>query len=273
MLRRCLVLSFILFLYPSSVSTEETPTVRYHVEQVVRLETTSAPEAPPPGRLWPPPVTKAVEGRFRYVLERRPADSTAADTWRLTDVETEGPRTEPVEARDAGVERVFQMGLSWIRNLQGREFKGGPEELPTFPLGEAAPPWLTTWLQWAQSGGFADRERNPVSMPEASYQVEWLRSETRQTLCHVQRVRWAEPVAEAPESLPSSLAAAGVEARTLFAAQSLEWVAQDRPVLIYAERSGVRETYWELEKVSQPELRHLVFRLRLSVDLRLERLP
>ena len=272
MVRRCVLLSSLLLLGAPVASTEQSAVTRYRVEQVVRLETTSAPEAPPPGQLWPPPVTTAVEGRFRYVLEQRPADSPGAESWRLTDVETDGPRTEPAEARDAGVERVFQLGLNWIRNLEGREFRGGPEELPAFPLGEAAPPWLTTWLHWAQTGRFADRERNPVTLPEASYQVEWLRSETRQTLCHVQRVRWAQPVAEAPESLPASLAAAGVEAHTLFAAQSLEWVAQDQPVLVYAERSGVRETYWELEKVSQADLRHLVFRLRLSVELRLERL-
>lgn len=273
MLRRCLIFFSVLSLGVPSASTEESTTTRFRVEQVVRLETTSAPEAPAPGQLWPPSVTTAVEGRFRYVLEQRPADSTGAASWRLTDVETDGPRTEPAEARDAGVERVFQLGLNWIRNLEEREFKGGPEELPAFPLGEAAPPWLTTWLHWAQTGSFADREHNPVALPEASYQVEWLRSETRQTLCHVQRARWAQPVAEAPESLPASLAAVGVEARTMFAGQSLEWVAQDQPALVYAERSGVRETYWELEKVSQPDLRHLVFRLRLSVELRLERLP
>lgn len=273
MLGRCLFLPLVLLLCVPTARADESATTRYRIEQVVRLETTSAPETPPPGQLWPPPVTTAVEGRFRFVVEHRPASGDEAERWRLTDVETDGPNTDPPDARDAGVERVFILGLNWIRNLDGREFKGGAEELPVFPLGEATPPWLTTWLHWAQTGSFADRDHNPVALPEATYLVEWLRSETRQTLCHVQRARWAQPVAEASESLPASLAAAGVEARTIFAAQSLEWVAQDGSALVYAERSGVRETYWELEKVSQPELRHLVFRLRLAVELRLERLP
>ncbi|MGH9804439.1 MAG: hypothetical protein ACRD4D_04645, partial [Candidatus Acidiferrales bacterium] len=100
-----------------------------------------------------------------------------------------------------------------------------------------------------------------------------LRSEFRRVPCHVQQARWAVPVTPAPESLPETLAAEGVEARTHFAAQSLEWVSQEKPTLIYAERSGVRETYWDMKKVSQPALRDQVLRLRLSVELRLERLP
>jgi len=271
---RCLFLSLGLLSSAAVAAAEEPPATRYRVEQVVRLETTSTPDTPPPpGQLWPPPVTTSVEGRFRYVLEHRAGDATGPGSWRLQRVETEGPRTEPAEARQEGVERVFVLGLNWMHNLEGREFAGGLEELPVFPLGETPPPWLATWMQWAQTGNFSDRERNPVALPEADYSVEWLRSETRQTLCHVQRARWAQPVADVTDSLPAQMVAAGVEARTHFAAQSLEWVAQDQPALIYAERSGVRETYWDMKKVSQPALRDQVLRLRLSVELRLERLP
>jgi len=191
---RCLLL-FLFLLSSAAVAGAEVPSVtRYRVEQVVRLETTSTPDTPPPpGQLWPPPVTTAVEGRLRYVLEHRAGGAAGPGNWRLRQVETEGPRTEPAEARQEGVERAFVLGLNWMRNLEGREFAGGLEELPVFPLGETAPPWLATWMQWAQTGNFADRERNPVALPEAAYQVEWLRSETRQTLCHVQRARWAQP--------------------------------------------------------------------------------
>ncbi|MGH9804032.1 MAG: hypothetical protein ACRD4D_02580, partial [Candidatus Acidiferrales bacterium] len=269
---RRLFFSLCLLFAAALAGAEEPPLTRYRVEQIVRLETTSTPDSPPPpGQLWPPPVTTAVEGRFHYVLEHSAAGPAGPARWRLRQVETEGPRTEPAEARQEGVERVFVLGLDWMRNLEGREFAGGLEELPVFPLGETPPPWLATWMQWAQTGNFADRERNPVALPEASYQVEWLRGETRQTLCHVQRARWSQPVADVTASLPAQMADAGVEARTHFSAQSLEWVAQVRPVLIYAERSGVRETYWDMNKVSQPALRDQVLRLRLSVELRLER--
>jgi hypothetical protein len=269
----CRLLILASFFFAGVASAEEPVTIRYRVEQVVRLETTATAETPPPGQLWPPPATTIIEGRFRYVLERSSRRGDESVTWRYRNVDTEGPQTIPAEARQQGVERVFVLGLNWMRNLEGREFTGGFEELPVFPLGEATPPWLATWMQWAQTGGFADRERDPVALPQAAYQVEWLRSETRQTLCHVQRARWAQPVADVTASLPAELRAAGVEARTHFAAQSLEWVAQDNPVLIYAERSGARETYWEMSKVQQSDLREQVFRLRLSVEVRLERLP
>lgn len=264
-----LILSFLV------AGADDAPVTRYRVEQVVRLETTSTPETPPPpGQLWPPPATTSVEGRFRFVMEHRSGGAGQAGSWRFRQVETEGPDTQPAEARQEGVERVFVLGLNWMRNLEGREFAGGLEELPVFPLGETPPPWLATWTQWAQTGNFSDREHNPAALPEATYEVEWLRSETRQSLCHVQRARWAQPVRDVTDSLPPQLAEAGVAARTHFAAQSLEWVAQqDPPVLLYAERSGVRETFWDMKKASQPALRDQVLRLRLSVELRLERLP
>ncbi|MFQ5724389.1 MAG: hypothetical protein ACE5G6_07840, partial [Terriglobia bacterium] len=89
--------------------------------------------------------------------------------------------------------------------------------------------------------------------------------------CHVQQASWTVPVQ--PGSVPADLAAQGVEARTHFAAQSLEWVSREHPALIYSERSAVRETSWELKNVERPELRRLVFRLRLVVEVRVERLP
>jgi hypothetical protein len=255
---------------------------RYRVEQLFRLETTSAEPQPLPGRVRADPVTTAVEGRVRLVLEQRLEPGTPArGAWRFTQVEVEGPRSEPPEASNPGVERALRLGLDWMRRLAGEEFSGSVADLPVIPLGEATPAWLTSWLRWAQIGSFAGVEGSPVDFPSASgaeplsatYAVEWLRSEFRQRLCHVQRARWTLPVAPAATSLPPSLAAEGVEARTHFAAQSLEWVTQQDPTLIYAERSGVREIFWDMEKVSKPELRNLVFRLRLAVETRVERMP
>lgn len=256
---------------------------RYRVEQVVRLETTTAEPQPQEGLLRTEPTTTSVVGRVSFVLEEGAGENPPGETqWLFSEVTTESPRTEPPEAANAGVERVMALGLEWMRRLDGQQFAGPVSELPVFPLGEAAPGWLTAWLRWAQTGGFSGVEANPVALPEVEtngesnpggYAVRWLRSDFRQVPCHVQQARWVAPVKEAPESVPASLASEGVEAQTHFAAQSLEWVAQDSPVLIYAERSGVRETFWNLEKVKRPELRQLVFRLRLAVQVRVERLP
>lgn len=255
--------------------------VRYRVEQVFRLETTSAEAQPLPGRLRADPVTTAVEGRVRLLLEQR-LEPNGRGSWRFTGIEIDGPRTEPPEASDAGVERALKLGLDWMRQLEGQEFNGRIADLPVLPLGEAAPAWLTPWLRWAQTGSFSGVEQSPVVFPSTSsdsvppaarYELEWVRSEFRQQLCHVQQARWVLPIAAAPDSLSAALAAEGVEARTHFAAQSLEWVTQESPALVYAERSGVRETFWDMTKVSKPELRDLVFRLRLAVQVRVERLP
>lgn len=254
---------------------------RYRVEQVFRLETTSAEPQPLPGRLRAEPVTTAVEGRVRFVLEQGREEDPAGGTWRFTQVEVEGPRADPVSASNPEVERALVLGLAWMRQLEGREFANDVSALPVLPLGEAPPGWLTAWLRWAQSGGFSGRDASPVVLPPgteaespaATYQVQWLRSEFRQELCHVQEARWAVPVQAAPGSVSPALAAEGVEARTHFAATSLEWVAQASPELVYAERSAVRETYWSLEKVKKPELQELVFRLRFAVQVRVERLP
>lgn len=256
---------------------------RYRVEQVIRLETTSAVVKPLPGRVRATPTQSAVEARVRFVLEQKleEGQTPPRGVWRFREVEVEGPRAEPAETTNPGVERVFTLGLEWMRRLEGQDFSGFFEDVPMFPLGEAPPPWMTSWLRWAQLGSFAGvdgsslingREDNPPRTRPA-YQIQWLRSEFRRVPCHVQLARWVAPVAPAPESVPAELAAEGVEARTHFSAQSLEWVSQENPGLIYAERSGVRETYWTLEKVQKPELQELVFRLRLVVQVRVERMP
>lgn len=265
------------------VAHGQAPPLRYRVEQILRLETTSAQAQPVPGRLRADPTTAAVEGRVRFILEQRFLEK-GRGVWRFTRVEVEGPRAEPVGSSTPGVERALALGLAWMKELDGQEFNGPLADLPVLPVGEAAPPWLTDWLRWAQTGSFAGVEANPVERvgatnpksPPAAYDVQWLRSESRLPhagLCHVQQARWVVSVEEAPGSVPVNLAEQGVEARTHFSAQSLEWVAQDEPTLIYAERSGVRETFWTLEKVKAPELRDLVFRLRFAVEVRVERLP
>jgi len=265
----------------SAVGAEE-PVARYRVEQVLRLETLSAEERPVPGRMPAEPVRTSVRGRLVLVLEQRiEPGQPSRGAWRFTQVEVEPPHTEPAGRADAGVERVFVLAMDWMKRLEGQEFSGELSELPVLPLGESAPPWLTSWLRWAQTGAFSGLEGDPANVgaaadspAPASYQLNWLRSDFRRVPCHVQQARWA--VARQvgpPESLPPTLAAEGVEARTHFAAQSLEWVSQENPTLIYAERSGVRETYWSLAGVEKPELKELVFRLRLAVEVRVERLP
>lgn len=268
------MLAAVFLLCLSGSAFAPTASTRYRVEQVVRLETTSSLLNPSDHPLWPQPVTSVVEGRVRFVLEQRASEPTTGGiSWRFTQVEVGGPRTDPPEAAHADVEAALALGLNWMRQLEGQDLSGTLAELPVFPLGEAPPGWLTTWLRWAQSGSFAPTGKDPAGLPAGSYEVEWIRSESRPTLCHVQRARWRLPVAAAPEAVSASLAAEGVEARTHFAAQSLEWVAQDGAALVYAERSGVRETFWDLGKVTKPALRDLVFRLRLAIEVRLERLP
>ncbi len=261
--------------------TEPQPP-RYRVEQVFRLETFSAEELAVPGRLRTEPVSTAYVGRFHFVLEQT-ADARApgGQAWKFTQVETEPPSTEPPERADAGVERVLAMALDWMKQLEGQEFSGPLSDLPALPLGESAPAWLTAWLRWAQTGGFSGAEGDPAGLAAAlkvdpspvSYQLQWLRGESRQVPCHVQQARWAVAATPAADSLPPQLAAQGVEAHTTFAAQSLEWVSQESPTLIYAERSGTRETFWTLEKVDKPELQEMVFRLRLVMQVRVQRLP
>jgi len=271
---------FLLGLAPVSVAQNEPPTSRYRVEQVFRLETLSQEELEVPGRLRTEPVSTAYVGRFRFVLEQT-GDAAGGAKWKVTQVETEPPTTEPPERADANVERVLKMGLDWMKRLDGQEFSGPWSDLPVMPLGESAPAWLTTWLRWAQTGAFSGMEGDPVRLAEAlkvepssvSYQLQWLRAESRQVPCHVQQARWTLPPGPAEESLPPQLAARGVEAHMQFAAQSLEWVSQENPTLIYAERSALRETFWTLEKVDKPELKELVFRLRLVMQVRVERLP
>ncbi|HXE74068.1 MAG TPA: hypothetical protein VNN18_00335 [Candidatus Xenobia bacterium] len=271
---------FLLVLPPASVAQNELPTSRYRVEQVFRLETFSQEELEVPGRLRTEPVSTAYLGRFRFVLEQT-GDTARGAKWKVTQVEAEAPSTEPPERADAGIERVLKMGLDWMKRLEGQEFTGSWRDLPVLPLGESAPAWLTTWLRWAQTGALSGTEGDPVGLATTlkqepsslAYQLQWLRAETRQVPCHVQQARWTLPPGPADESLPPQLAARGVEAHVQFAAQSLEWVSQENPTLIYAERSGLRETFWTLEKVDKPELQELVFRLRLVMQVRVERLP
>ncbi|MGH9814051.1 MAG: hypothetical protein ACRD4T_13035 [Candidatus Acidiferrales bacterium] len=272
-----------LFLAGALAISAEEPVARYRVEQVLRLETLSADERPAPGRMPAEPVRTSVRGRLILVLEQRAEPGQPGrGAWRFTQVEIEPPHTEPSGRADPGVERVFILAMGWMKRLEGQEFSGALSELPVLPLGESAPPWLTSWLRWAQTGAFSGLEGDPAGVAAAtpdnpvpvSYQLNWLRSDFRRVPCHVQQARWA--VARQvgpPDSLPQSLAAEGVEARTHFAAQSLEWVSQENPTLIYAERSGVRETFWSLAGVEKPELKELVFRLRLAVEVRVERLP
>jgi len=270
------LLAALLLVPVAGVSPGEAPApARYRVEQVFRLETTTArPQAEP--------ATTAVEGRVRLLLEQQveEAGPPVRGVWRIAEVRVEGPHSEPADG-DPRVERTMALGLEWLRRQEGQEFHGAFLDLPVFPLGEAAPAYLTHWLRWAQTGSFADATEDPLKFARedssdtraSAYQVRWLRSEFRQAPCHVQQARWTLLVGPAPGSVTPDLEAEGVEARTHFSALSLEWVSQDNPRLVYAERSGVRETFWNLEKVKKPELRELVFRLRFSVKVRVERLP
>jgi len=256
------------------------PASSYRVQQTFRLETTNTRHNP--DTLQAVPVTTVVEGQVRFVLEQSlSGGDRLAGAWRLTRVEVDGPTTEPPEAADEGVEGALSLGLNWLREQEGREVSGSFVDLPVVPLGEADPPWLTNWLRWAQVGSFAGTDENPVrfaragtgSLAPPGYVLEWLGSEFRQEPCHIQRARWTVPAIAAQDLLTPDMAAEGVKARTYSAAQSLEWVTQVDPVLVYAERSGVRETFWDMSGVKNPELQGLTFRLRLSVQVQVERLP
>ncbi|MEE8200605.1 MAG: hypothetical protein V3R29_05480 [Candidatus Acidoferrales bacterium] len=278
MLRRRPVLALFLFALsvPAASGEEDSSFVRYRVEQTIRLETTSARPQPVAGQLQAEPVTAVVEGRVRFLLAQKlDPDTPGQGKWHFAEVEVEGPRRDPIGAATRESAAALAAALAGMRQLEGREFNGPGAQLPVLPLGEASPAWLTAWLRWAQTGSFSGIEESPVELPggKGSYEVNWLRSDFRQVPCHVQQASWTVPVQPAPGSLPPDLAAQGVEARTYFAAQSLEWVGRESPVLIYAERSAVRETFWELKNVERPELRQLVFRLRLVVELRVQRLP
>jgi hypothetical protein len=248
-----------LFFAGTIFARAEEPVLRYRVEQVLRLETMSVEERPTPERLPAEPLRTRVRGRLWMVLEQRREPASGRNTWRFTQVEIELPQTEPAGRADEGVERVFLMALGFVKRLEGQEFTGPLSQLPVLPLGESAPPWLTSWLRWAQTGAFSGIEGDPAGIGEAagdnppvSYQLNWLRGEFRRVPCHVQQARWTIPVTPAPDLLP---------------------VSQENPTLIYAERSGVRETFWSLAGVERPELKELVFRLRLAVEVRVERLP
>jgi hypothetical protein len=255
-------------------------TARFRVEQVIRVETTTAQARQLLGATHLEPVRSALEARVRFTLEQQlqSGGPPVAGLWRFSRVEVEGPRRDS-SAGDAEVERSLALGLELMRQLEGREVSGNFRDLPGFPLGEAEPKRLSDWMRWATLGSFAGIEADPLNASGhhgeavATYQIRWLRSAFRQAPCHVQEARWTLPIAPAAGAVPAELAAEGVEARTHFAAQSLEWVTQENPELMYAERSGVRETYWSLEKVQRPELQQLVFRLRLVVQVRVERIP
>ena len=206
--RRTIVLAvlFLLGLAPVSVAQTEPQPTRYRVEQVFRLETFSAEELAVPGRLRTEPVATAYVGRFRFILEQtQDAKALAGRRWKFTQVEIEPPTTEPPERADAGVERVLRMSLDWMQRLDGQEFSDPLSDLPALPLGESAPAWLTAWLRWAQTGGFSGTEGDPAGLAAAlkaspspvSYQLQWLRGESRQVPCHVQQARWTVPVGPA----------------------------------------------------------------------------
>jgi hypothetical protein len=273
------IATLLLSLCAPTTGGAQSPAVLYRVEQVLRLETTQSQRNPT--TLQVAPATTVVEGRVRFVLEQPLPDGAAgAGVWRFTAVEVEGPNTEPPEAANAGVQRALALGLSWMKEVEGEEHRGPSDEIPVLPLGEEQPAWLSVWLRWAQTGQYAGLEGSPMQFPStatptdrADYELTWLRSDFRQQPCHVQQARWVLPVVSAPQSVTEELSAQGVRARTHFAAQSLEWVTQAEPALVYAERSGVRETFWDTSGVENPELRDLVFRLRLSVQVRVERMP
>ncbi len=271
---------------------------RYRVEQVVRLESFATITDEETGELSRGMI--AAEGRVRFQLtEERYAQGPPL--FRFSEVTVERPTVTGGGELVMGMQAAMAMGLESLRRLEGREVEGDFSALPVFPLGESDPPWLTAWLRWAQTGNFSGIEGSPVALPGAkdrdkdndeskaenhtasSYQIKWLRTETRGqqgVLCHVQQSRWSVPVQEAPGSLSPALAEKGVVARTYFAGQSLEWIAQNDPYLVFAERSAVRETFWDLSSVQDAELLEQMptaagrpFRMRLTVQVRVEHLP
>lgn len=271
----------LLFLLAASTvaGQQAAPRRRYRVEQVFRLETTTAEPVSTGGAATAEPVTVTGEGRVRFVLEQQ-ASEDSSPRWRFTQVETQAPETDAEGEIGQGVQLALALGLRWMHQLDGKEFTGSVAQLPVFPLGESRPAWLTAWLRWAQTGGFSGVEGSPMALPAspgqeedgASYELRWLRSDFRQENCNVQQARWAVTVQASADAVSPALAAEGVEARTFFSAQSLEWISQRNAELVYAERSGVRETFWSLEKVQKPDVHELVFRFRLAVQVRIERL-
>ncbi len=272
----------LLFLLAASTvaGQQAAPHRRYRVEQVFRLETTTAEPAGVGGAPSAEPVTVTGEGRVRFVLEQQ-ASEDSSPRWRFTQVETQAPETDAEGEIGQGVQLALALGLRWMHQLDGKEFTGSVAQLPVFPLGESRLAWLTAWLRWAQTGSFSGVEGSPVALPAnpgqeedgASYELRWLRSDFRQENCNVQQARWAVAVQASADAVSPALAAEGVEARTFFSAQSLEWISQRNAELVYAERSGVRETFWSLEKVQKADVHELVFRFRLAVQVRIERLP
>lgn len=268
----------LLFLLAASTvaGQQAAPRRRYRVEQVFRLETTTA-EPASTGAAAASPVTVTGEGRVQFVLEQQ-ASEDSSPRWRFTQVETQAPETDAEGEIGQGVQLALALGLRWMHQLDGKEFTGSVGKLPVFPLGESRPAWLTAWLRWAQTGGFSGVEGSPMALPtgreenSSSYELRWLRSDFRQENCNVQQARWAVAVQASADAVSPALAAEGVEARTFFSAQSLEWISQRNAELVYAERSGVRETFWSLEKVQKPDVHELVFRFRLAVQVRIERL-
>ncbi len=269
----------LLFLLAASAvaGQQAAPRRRYRVEQVFRLETTTAEPAGTGVAAAAEPVTVTGEGRVRFVLEQQ-ASEDSSPRWRFTQVETQAPETDAEGEIGQGVQLALALGLRWMHQLDGKEFTGSVAQLPVFPLGESRPAWLTAWLRWAQTGGFSGVEGSPMALPtgreenSSSYELRWLRSDFRQENCNVQQARWAVAVQASADAVSPALAAEGVEARTFFSAQSLEWISQRNAELVYAERSGVRETFWSLEKVQKPDVHELVFRFRLAVQVRIERL-
>ena len=289
--RPALVLLFC-FSATGPVLGEEPAWDRYRVEQTFRLQVTTAQPLSVPGRLRLEPVSASVESRLTFHLERESAPTPSdgpegtegtegtegrpgVRRWRFTRVGVEGPAAETESPMAEGMKRALGLALARMQDLEGKEYTGDVAELPVFPLGEQAPAWLTQWLRFAQTGLFSGTEGSPVQFPgaEVHYQVRWLRSDFRREPCTVQQATWTAAVEAAPGSISPELAAEGVEARTRFSASSLEWVTQTNPQLVYAERSAVRETFWDLSQVQKPELQGLTFRLHLAVQVRVERLP
>ena len=250
---------------------------RYRVEQTVQVETTSAEPVRVLTWTLPEPVSTRVEGRVVFILVRR-----GQGDWQLEKIELAPMRAEPSVAANAPAATSLAAALVAFAQQEGKTFWGDWRALPVLGLGEGKPAWLSGWLQWAQAGLAAPAEADPLTLvaPKAKsptllarYVHRRLRSDFRQEVCGVEQVRWLLPAQATPSAVSAELATAGIEARTHFAAESLEWLGQQSGELIYAERSAVRETFWDLEKVTKPGLRQLGFRYRLGVTLRVERLP
>jgi len=212
-----------------------------------------------------------------FILVRR-----GQGEWQLENVELAPMRAEPSVRANTPAATSLAAALLAFAQQEGKTFSGDWRALPVLALGESEPAWLSGWVQWAQAGLAAPAEADPLTLalPKekssallARYVRRRLRSDFRQEVSWVEQVHWLLPAQATPSAVSAELAAAGIEARTRFAAESLEWVGQQSGELIYAERSAVRETFWNLEKVTEPELKQVRFRYRLGVTLRVERLP